>query len=67
MNSMPGLVTLLYQIEVVCPVVIPSLSHLGDGHTTGAIGGKGSQFESVFIEHGCGRSLHGYFSTPERF
>ena len=62
-----GVVALLYQIEVVCPVVIPSFRDLGDGHTTRAIGGERPQFESVFIEHGCGRSLHGYFSTPERF
>jgi hypothetical protein len=53
-----GVVALLYQIEVVRPVVIPSFRHLGDGHTTRAIGGERPQFESVFIEHGCGRSIH---------
>ena len=53
-----SLITLFHQIEVVRPVVIPPLLHLGHGHAAGAIGGKRSEFELIFVEHRCRSFVH---------
>ena len=46
----PGLVTLLDEIYIVRPAIIPPLSHLSDSHATGAICREGSQLEFVSVE-----------------
>ena len=53
-----GLVTLLDQIQVIFPIVIPAFCYFGHRHTARAVRRERSELEPVLAEHGCGRVRH---------